>query len=33
MRKLKHNLKTAFAIVYMIGLFWAVMYVMAKLFA
>ena len=32
MRKLKHNLKMAFAIVYMIGLFWATLYVAYKLF-
>lgn len=32
MRKLKHNLKVAFAVVYMIGLLWATMYVVFKIF-
>ena len=32
MRKFKYNLKAAFAVVYMIGLFWAIMYIMFKLF-
>jgi len=32
MRKLKHNLKAAFAITYLIGVCWAITYMMFKLY-